>query len=67
MSIATPVRSADSETSTLFNPAFCALLLTKACAAYEAKAGTAMPVTFAFLILPSALHKPCLLYTSRCV
>ena len=58
MSIATPVRSADSETSTLFNPAFCALLLNKACAAYEAKAGTAMPVTFAFLILPRALHKP---------
>lgn len=58
MSIATQIRSADSETSTLFNPAFCALLLNKACAAYETKAGTAMPVTFAFLILPSALHKP---------
>lgn len=57
-SIDTPVRSVDSETSTLFNPAFCALLLNKACAEYAAKAGTAMPVTFAFLILPSALHKP---------
>lgn len=49
---------ADSETSALFNPAFCAVLLNKACAAYEAKAGTAMPVTFAFIALPSALHKP---------
>lgn len=50
--------AADSEASTLFNPAFCALLLNKACAAYETKAEAAMPVTFAFLILPSALHKP---------
>lgn len=58
MSIIMPVAAAESETSTLFNPAFCALLLNKACAAYEAKTGTAMPITFAFLILPSALHKP---------
>lgn len=58
MSITTPITAADSETNALFNPAFCALLLNKACAAYEAKAGTAMPITFAFLILPSALHKP---------
>ena len=58
MSITTPTLAADSETSTLFNPAFCALLLNKACAAYETKAGATMPVTFAFLILPSALHKP---------
>lgn len=50
--------SADSETSTLFNPAFCAVLLNKACTEYESKAESAMPVTFAFLILPSALHKP---------
>lgn len=48
----------DSETSALFNPAFCAVLLNKACAAYEAKTGSVMPVTYAFLILPSALHKP---------
>lgn len=58
MNIATSTLNTDSETSTLFNPAFCALLLNKACAAYEAKAGATMPVTFAFLILPSALHKP---------
>lgn len=57
MSMATPP-SADSETSTLFNPAFCAVLLNKASADYEAKAGTAMPITFAFLVLPSSLHKP---------
>lgn len=53
-----PIPAADSETSTLFNAAFCAFLLNKACDAYESKAGVAMPVTFAFLILPSALHKP---------
>lgn len=49
---------ADSETSTLFNPAFCAVLLNRACAEYQSKAKSAMPITFAFLILPSALHKP---------
>lgn len=48
----------DSEASALFNPAFCALLLNKACVAYEQKARSAMPISFAFLILPSALHKP---------
>lgn len=48
----------DSETATLFNPAFCAMLLNKAAAAHQAKASAAMPVTLAFLILPSALHKP---------
>lgn len=48
----------DSEASTLFNPAFCAVLLNRASASYEAKSSTAMPVTFAFLLLPSALHKP---------
>lgn len=58
MNITTPLPALDSETSTLFNPAFCAVLVHKACTAYEAKAGTAMPVTFVFLILPSALHKP---------
>lgn len=49
---------ADSETSSLFNPAFCALLLNKACVAYETKAAADMPVTFAFIVLPSALHLP---------
>lgn len=58
MSISTPHPVLDSETSTLFNPAFCAVLINKASAGYEAKAGRAMPVTFAFLILPNALHKP---------
>lgn len=48
----------DSETSTLFNPAFCAVLLNKACAAFETKSGGPMPITLAFLILPSALHLP---------
>ena len=48
----------DSETSTLFNPAFCAVVLNSATKAYEAKSGESMPVVYAFLILPSALHKP---------
>jgi hypothetical protein len=59
MSIATPQFAPDSETSTLFNPAFCAVLLAKATVGYgTAAAANAMPLTFAFLILPSALHKP---------
>lgn len=48
----------DSEANTLFNSAFCALMLNRATADYEAKTGAAMPITFAFLVLPSALHKP---------
>ncbi|MGC0274862.1 three component ABC system middle component [Pseudactinotalea sp. Z1739] len=48
----------DSETSVLFNPAFCAVLLHKVCAGYAEKAGAPMPVVYAFLILPNALHKP---------
>lgn len=48
----------DSETDTLFNPAFCAMMLHRAAAEYQSKAGSAMPITFGFLILPSALHKP---------
>lgn len=56
--MSSPTTVLDSETSTLFNPAFCAVLLNKTCAAFGAKAGEAMPVTFGFLILPSALHKP---------
>lgn len=58
MTIDSVVAPVDSEAANLFNPAFCSLLLHKATAAYEAKAGSAMPVTLAFLILPSALHKP---------
>lgn len=58
MSNSAPVIDPNSESSALFNPAFCAVLLNKACAAYESKSDVAMPVTFAFLILPSALHKP---------
>lgn len=58
MSATASIVAGESETTTLFNPAFCALLLNKACAAYESKSDTAMPVTFAFLVLPNALHKP---------
>lgn len=53
-----PIQMLDSETSSLFNPAFCAVLLNKASTGYAAKASQAMPLTVAFLILPSALHKP---------
>ncbi len=56
--MSSPTAALDSETSSLFNPAFCAVLLNKACTGYAAKASQAMPLTFAFLILPSALHKP---------
>lgn len=58
MSLAVPLAASDSETSTLFNPAFCAVLLNAATKTYETKAGEALPVVYAFLILPSALHKP---------
>lgn len=58
MNIAAATPALDSESGTLFNPAFCAVLLNKASAAYEAKASQALPITLAFLILPSALHKP---------
>lgn len=50
--------SVESETDVLFNPAFCSALLHKACSSYEAKAETALPVTLAFIVLPSALHLP---------
>lgn len=53
-----PSPASDSETSALFNPAFCAFLLNKACGEYVDKANDAMPVTYSFLILPSALHQP---------
>lgn len=58
MSVSALGSALDSETSTLFNPAFCALLLHKACAGYEEKVSEPMPLTFAFIILPNALHKP---------
>ena len=48
----------DTEASALFNPAFCAVLLHRACAAFSSQAGAPMPLTFAYLILPSALHLP---------
>lgn len=56
--MSTPLPILDTETSTLFNPAFCAVLLHRATKEYTSKAGQLMPVTFAFLVLPSALHKP---------
>lgn len=58
MSTYTVPFSLDSETGVLFNPAFCAVLLNKMCAGYADKAGVPMPAIYAFLILPSALHKP---------
>ncbi|MCA1190017.1 MULTISPECIES: three component ABC system middle component [unclassified Saccharopolyspora] len=56
MSLPGPV--GDSETGALFNPAFCAVLLHKATKRYEAKSSEGMPVTYAFLVLPCALHMP---------
>lgn len=49
--------SPDTEATALFNAAFCAVALNRACAAYSAKADVSMPLTFAYLILPSALHR----------
>lgn len=58
MSISALSPALDSESGALFNPAFCAVLLRGACAEYEAKAQQPLPVIYAFLILPSALHMP---------
>jgi hypothetical protein len=49
---------ADAEASALFNPAFCSVVLNKACVGYASKADAAMPLTFAYLILSCALHRP---------
>lgn len=49
---------ADTEASALFNPAFCSVVLNKACLGHASKADGAMPLTFAYLILPCALHRP---------
>jgi hypothetical protein len=40
----------------LFNPAFCTLLLAKTTAHYLKQSGQGLPYPFAFLILPIALH-----------
>lgn len=52
-----PLR-ADTEASALFNAAFCAVVLNRACVGFVSKADAPMPLTFAYLVLPSALHRP---------
>lgn len=47
----------DTEATALFNAAFCAVVLNHACAGFAAKSGDAMPLTFAYLVVPSALHR----------
>lgn len=47
-----------SETNQLFNPAFCAILLHDAAKNYRKKSENELPVTFAFIVLPNALHQP---------
>lgn len=49
---------ADTEASALFNPAFCAVVLNRACAGFTSRSDASMPLTFAYLVLPSALHRP---------
>ncbi len=49
---------ANTEADALFNSAFGAALLNRACAAYEARASEMMPLTYAYLVLPSSLHLP---------
>lgn len=53
-----PALLPDTEASALFNPAFCAVLLNRAIAAFTSQDGAPMPLTFAYLILPSAMHRP---------
>jgi hypothetical protein len=45
------------EVANLFNPAFCALLLTKAVASYQKTASRGMDYSMAFVLLPVVLHK----------
>jgi len=48
----------DSQAFSLFNPAFCAVLLNSACKGYDQMAKASLPISLAFLILPNAMHKP---------
>ena len=48
---------ADTAASALFNPAFCAVALYRACSGFTSKADGPMPLTFAYVVLPSALHR----------
>lgn len=47
-----------SEAESLFNPAFCAVLLNKASSAFETHGGNSLPFVYAYLIIPLALHSP---------
>lgn len=44
------------EDQSLFNPAFCALLLRSACRGYQEGEGRALPLAHCFLILPIVLN-----------
>ncbi len=48
----------NAERNALFNPAFCAALVNKACASFVGKAQVPLPLAYVYIILPSALHKP---------
>lgn len=45
------------EIRTLFNPAFCGLVLHRALAAYEEENAQGMPFSLSLLVLPLCLHK----------
>lgn len=45
------------ETKSLFNPAFCSLLLLRAIEGYQHEGKGGLPFSLAFLVLPLCLHK----------
>jgi hypothetical protein len=56
--VTTEAVEANSPTSPLFNEAFCAVLAHAACRDFSLHGTEAMPLPYAYLILPLALHAP---------
>ena len=52
-----PWENRPNEVANLFNPAFCALLLTDSIAGFQEYVESGMPYPLSFLILPLTLHK----------
>jgi Family of unknown function (DUF6521) len=47
-----------AERDALYNPAFIALILAQAATGHEARAGSGLPFSLAFLVAPMVLHGP---------
>ena len=60
-------RALPREEAFLFNPAFLAVLLARACEGYEAEKESPMPITLGFVSLSLALHRPTRLRFPRAV